>query len=51
MHDDVNEAIGQLRAAVDALVAVPVDALDEPTIRRLTRVQTCLLYTSPSPRD
>lgn len=40
MHDDVNEAIGQLRAAVDALVAVPVDALDEPTIRRLTRVQT-----------
>lgn len=32
--------IGRLRAAVDDLVGVPVDALDEPTIRRLTRVQT-----------
>ncbi len=40
MHQDVDELIGRLRAAVDDLVDLPVAALDEPTIRRLTRVQT-----------
>ena len=44
---------GCLVAAVAfaSVAALPGFAQDKPTVGLITKTETCLLYTSPSPRD
>ena len=47
-HEDHDKCL-TIEASLEAVTNDPIDIIDRPAI--LTEFKTCLLYTSPSPRD
>ena len=51
LNDDILVARAALATASDDILRFELQQIDDERAQRLAQYQTCLLYTSPSPRD